>query len=98
VNLERLRDQLRWDRESIDAIEKCVAHQKVITNDILNLSKLETGHVALKNVDFDPKNSITTVMKMFEAEAQREGVTLRANLLISLTCFSKAIPIKYGRF
>jgi signal transduction histidine kinase len=83
VNLEKLQDRLRWDRESIDAVEKCVAHQKVITDDVLNLSELETGNVALKNVDFNPKDWITTVLKMFEAEAQYKCVTLRANLPIS---------------
>jgi PAS domain S-box-containing protein len=82
-DFERLREQLRWDRESIAAIEKCVAHQKVITDDVLVLSKLEVGKVVLRKADFNPKNNIVDVTKMFEVEANRKGLSLRCNLPVS---------------
>jgi len=82
-DLERLREQSRYDHESISAIEKCLAHQKVITDDVLNLSKLEVGKVALRMVEFNPKTTIIDAAKMFEAEANQKGVTLRFNLPMS---------------
>jgi PAS domain S-box-containing protein len=82
-DLKCLRDQVRWDQESVSAIEKCVAHQKVITDDVLNLSKLEVGKVVLRKLEFNPKTVIIDATKMFEAEANRKGVTLRFNLPIS---------------
>jgi PAS domain S-box-containing protein len=82
-DLERLREQSQWDQESLSAIEKCLAHQKVITDDVLNLSKLEVGEVLLRKVDFNPKTTIMDTTKMFEAEANQKGVTLRFNLPVS---------------
>jgi PAS domain S-box-containing protein len=78
-----LREQAREDQESIHAIEKCVAHQKVITDDVLNLSKLEVGKVVLRSVEFNPKSAVMEVMKMFEVEANRKGVALRFNFPVS---------------
>jgi PAS domain S-box-containing protein len=82
-DVERLREQARWDEESISAIEKCLAHQKVITDDVLDLSKLEVGKVMLHNVEFNPKTTIIDATKMFDAEANQKGVTLRFNLPVS---------------
>jgi len=82
-HLQRLRDQLKWDQESVTAIEKCVAHQKVITDDVLNLSKIEVGKVVLRKVDFNPKDVVMEVTKMFEAESNRKGINLRCNLPVS---------------
>ena len=82
-DLERLRIQVPLDQESICAIEKCSAHQKVITDDVLALSKLEVGKVVLRKVEFNPKTSIIDVTRMFEAEASRKGLTLRSNMPVS---------------
>ena len=82
-HLQQLRDQMKWDQESVTAMEKCVAHQKVITDDVLNLSKLEVGKVVLRKADFNPKEIVMEVTKMFEAEANRKGISLRCNLPVS---------------
>jgi PAS domain S-box-containing protein len=82
-DIDRLREQSQWDQESLSAIETCVAHQKVITDDVLNLSKLEVGKVVLRKVDFNPKKAVIEATKMFEAEANRKGISLRCNLPVS---------------
>ncbi|KAL1914494.1 uncharacterized protein VTP21DRAFT_8208 [Calcarisporiella thermophila] len=82
-DLERLREQLKHDEECVQAIFKCVAHQKIITDDVLNLSKLEQGKTILKSIEFDPKATISDVAKMFEAYTARKGLDFRLNFSIS---------------
>ncbi|KAJ3290461.1 hypothetical protein HK104_006766 [Borealophlyctis nickersoniae] len=78
-----LRSQLKHDAESIDAIAKCVEHQKVLTDDVLNLSKLELGKVTLKQIEFVPTETLTSCAKMFENPAARKSVSLRLDLPLS---------------
>lgn len=78
-----LREQLLLDEESLDAISTCAVHQQTVTDDVLNLSKLELGKVVLKKISFDLKSTISSVLKMFEVQAQRKGIELRASMPIS---------------
>ncbi|KND00199.1 PAS domain S-box protein [Spizellomyces punctatus DAOM BR117] len=82
-DVRTLQHQLDLDQDSIDAISKCVAHQKIITDDVLNISKLELGKLVLRAIPFDPKTTLSDVAKMFEAQATRQGLDLRVNLSIS---------------
>jgi hypothetical protein len=53
-DIQSLREQLPLDEESIGAIENCVAQQKVITDDVLNLSKVclkEYGYLIKRLTD-----------------------------------------------
>ena len=77
--------QLKWDSESVEAIEKCIAHQKVITDDVLNLSKLEASKVELQQVVFNPKIPLINVTKMFAAQARRKNLKLHVNLPVEDT-------------
>lgn len=90
-DLGLLREQLLLDEESLDAISTCAVHQQTVTDDVLNLSKLELGKVVLKKLNFDPKITISSVMKMFEVQAQRKGIELRACLPVADTII-KADP------
>jgi hypothetical protein len=53
TDIQTLREQLPLDEESILAIKNCVGQQKVITDDVLNLSKvcLEHVHVSRRLTD-----------------------------------------------
>lgn len=82
-DLDVLRNQLSLDEESLDAISTCSVHQQTVTDDVLNLSKLEFGKVVLKKVNFNPKDTISSAMKMFEVQALRKKIELRATLPVS---------------
>ena len=71
-----LYEQMLLDLESVAAISTCASRQKVITTDVLNLSKLEIGKVVLQNVDFNLKNVFDDVTKMFEAQARRKHLSI----------------------
>jgi PAS domain S-box-containing protein len=77
---QEVKKQIRLDAESLAAVAACVAHQKVITDDVLNLSKLNLGKVVLQKVPFLPSTVISNVTKMFAVQANRKGVVLHTNL------------------
>ncbi len=67
-------------RESVGTIFGCVKHQKVITDDVLTLSKLEAGKVTCKMAPFDVCASVNMACKMFEAEMLNRSLKLELNL------------------
>ncbi|KAJ3013857.1 hypothetical protein HKX48_005485 [Thoreauomyces humboldtii] len=74
---------LRQDVEAIEAIQMCARHQQVITDDVLNLSKLRSKRIMLNPVWCDPADVLARVVRMFRAESAKKGVKLVA--LIKLT-------------
>jgi predicted ATPase/signal transduction histidine kinase/CheY-like chemotaxis protein len=91
---KELTQQLITLQESIDAIYDCAQHQTIITNDVLDLSKLEAGKVQLNEVAFFPKTIVDSVIRMFESQASDK------KLLLSPVFVGEAIAIKSdpGRF
>ncbi|KAI8823622.1 uncharacterized protein EV422DRAFT_565558 [Fimicolochytrium jonesii] len=81
-DIQLLQAQLVDDEDSLDAIGKCVAHQKIITDDVLNVSKLDLGKIKLDQVEMDLKESLHNVCKMFEVQASSKGLDLRVNFPI----------------
>jgi signal transduction histidine kinase/CheY-like chemotaxis protein len=75
-----LRNQWADDTESVEAIAICAAHMKTVTDDLLSLSMLEGGKIMLENVPFDPKATISSVIKMFSTPAKKKGVQLLADV------------------
>lgn len=70
---------LNQDRESTECIRECAMQQKIICDDILNLSKLEGGKIELKSSDFNPKEIIRAVLCMQKLEIERKQLRLTLN-------------------
>jgi signal transduction histidine kinase/DNA-binding NarL/FixJ family response regulator len=75
-----LRYQLAGDMISVDAIAVCAEQMKTVSDDVLSLSKLEEGKVVLEKVQFDPKITIASVIKIFSTIAQKKGVSIFEDL------------------
>lgn len=72
-----MKNLLDYDLESITAIDICTSHQKKITDDVLNLSKLvQTGGVSNHALPCQPEHVVIRVMQMFRAESRIKNVTL----------------------
>jgi signal transduction histidine kinase len=80
ADVTSLRNQLTEDTESIDAIAISAEHMKTLTDDLLSLSKLESGKVILEKLPFDPKATIFSVIKMFSTLAKKKGIELLHDL------------------
>ncbi|KAH7398125.1 hypothetical protein BKA64DRAFT_58309 [Cadophora sp. MPI-SDFR-AT-0126] len=80
MDVASLQSQLTEDIISVDAIAVCAEHMKVVTDDVLSLSKLDEGKVVLEHVPLDLNATVSSVIKMFSTAAQTKGVELFANL------------------
>ena len=80
VDVTSLWNQWAEDAESIDAIATSAEHMKTLTDDLLSLSKLESGKVILEKSPFDPKATICSVIKMFSTLARKKGIQLLSDL------------------
>jgi PAS domain S-box-containing protein len=69
---EKLTIYMEQDKESIEAITACAKQQKIICDDVLNLSKLEAGKIELNYVCFNPKDVINEVGLMLNTEIARK--------------------------
>ena len=72
------------------AITTSAEHLLVIINDILDLSKLEAGKMALENVGFTPAHLLAEVEQTLQYKAEEQGLTLVARV------GSKVPPVLIG--
>eukprot|EP01114_Cavostelium_apophysatum_P014679 TRINITY_DN3865_c0_g1_i1.p1 TRINITY_DN3865_c0_g1~~TRINITY_DN3865_c0_g1_i1.p1 ORF type:complete len:760 (+),score=192.26 TRINITY_DN3865_c0_g1_i1:237-2516(+) len=61
-------DSINQMQNSVNTIDKCSQHQKALTDDVLNLSKLENNKLELNYTPFKPKDLVDSVMTMFQPQ------------------------------
>eukprot|EP01113_Clastostelium_recurvatum_P015497 TRINITY_DN18656_c0_g1_i1.p1 TRINITY_DN18656_c0_g1~~TRINITY_DN18656_c0_g1_i1.p1 ORF type:complete len:1206 (+),score=183.51 TRINITY_DN18656_c0_g1_i1:147-3620(+) len=71
------------DQEAIRAIEVCARHQLVVTNDVLEMSKLEAGRVRLHIVAFIPAEIVRIAVQMFAADMGGKAITYTLHLRLN---------------
>ncbi|KAH0541507.1 hypothetical protein FGG08_004048 [Glutinoglossum americanum] len=79
-DVSALAAQLSDDLDSLDAIAASADHMRAVSDNVLSLSKLESGKVILQSMPFDPKAAITDTIKMFTTPARNKGVELLRDL------------------
>jgi len=76
IEKETLQSALTSTCASAETILSCVLHQKRIVDDILVVSRLESGVLVVTPVPTQPSHLIQTALKMFEAEVRTSNTTL----------------------
>jgi signal transduction histidine kinase/CheY-like chemotaxis protein len=69
--------------QTLDAAQTilgCSQHMKRIVDDILTISKLDSGLLAITPVDAEPKSVASHAVKMFESEAKAAGVDMALHI------------------
>ncbi|MFT3801204.1 MAG: PAS domain S-box protein [Burkholderiaceae bacterium] len=66
----------------VEAIREAGWHLLMLTEDVLDLSKVEAGKVSLNIVHFDLRSLLDEVIRLVENQAQAAGVSLRADYLL----------------
>ena len=64
----------RKQLENLDTINRSGEHLLALINEVLEISKIETGKIALKITPFDLHELLREVMNMFEDSAERKGL------------------------
>ena len=66
--------------KKVKIIRNSVKHLSQITNEILDLSKLEKDHIQLEKIAFNPANEIMMLHEQYELEVQERGNSLIVEL------------------
>lgn len=80
TDLLRLRPLPEEDKEFIETIHvsgHALARQ---INEILDLSKIEAGHMTVEIIDFDLYVLVNTTLKIFQTKALEKGLVIRSNI------------------
>jgi len=74
--LLREKDITKKQRGLVKTMQGCAEHLRNMINDLLDLSKLESDKLELASVAFDLRNFTETLIKTFELEAEKKGISL----------------------
>ncbi|KAK4495273.1 hypothetical protein PRZ48_013602 [Zasmidium cellare] len=74
------RDTIETSLDSANTIMACVAHQKTIIDDVLTLSKLNSGLLQTSPVEVNPVVEVDGALKIFEPELQQADIELEFNV------------------
>lgn len=67
-------------KEMLEIIETCGGSLLSILNDVLDLSKVESNKLSFEKVDFDLKQAVVDVVKLFKLNAENKNVSLVHNV------------------
>ncbi|GAB7365113.1 hypothetical protein MBLNU230_g6203t1 [Neophaeotheca triangularis] len=70
------KDTLESQMESAEIIMACAQHQKRIIDDVLTLSKLDSGLLLVTPVEVQPAEAVKQSLKMFDSELQKADIQL----------------------
>ena len=73
VNMEKLSTE---DQECLKIAKDSGFHLLSILNNMLNISKMESGKLTLENTPFDPVDTIHQVVQVFKKGAQKKGLAI----------------------
>lgn len=73
-------DSAETRREYADSIWTSGRHLLSIVDDVLDMSKVEAGEMALDRASFDPVRLLESCLRLVETEAEQQGVSLVSNI------------------
>jgi PAS domain S-box-containing protein len=68
-------------RDYLEIINRSGANLLSMINDVLEISKIESGRATLREGDFDLHSLLTSIREMFSLRAEEKGLTLRCDHL-----------------
>ncbi len=74
----QLSEAERW--EYLEAIERSGIHLQQIIDDVLELSKIESGHLELRHEPFSLRDTLEQLMMVFRGTAKEKGLVLRLSV------------------
>jgi two-component system sensor histidine kinase RpfC len=78
TDLLRLRPLSGEEKDCVETIHVSAHALARQINEILDLSKIESGRMAIETIDFDLYVLVNTTLRIFQTQAQDNGLTLRS--------------------
>jgi signal transduction histidine kinase/CheY-like chemotaxis protein/HPt (histidine-containing phosphotransfer) domain-containing protein len=100
IGLTELTLQSQLSAEQKDNLETVLTAARSLLellNDILDLSKLEAGRMALERIDFDFRDRIESVVRTFRLGAEHKGLSLDLWISDKVPRWVKGDPLKLGQ-
>jgi Amt family ammonium transporter len=73
-------DLTQEQRSFLQLIQQSADHMLHVINDILDLSKIEAGHLLLEQIEFEPARVIERVVATLRARARQKGLNLNHHI------------------
>lgn len=80
--------------EAVEVMDTSSAQLSTLLNDILDLSRIESGAVTVESIPFDLKSAIENVMRLFRAKAEERGLDLSLELDPNLSPWIQGDPTR----
>lgn len=80
---EMERKSVLYLRDVVGSISKCSVQQKIIVDDVLDLSRLDSNKIELNPVPFSLRSTISTVLQMFTPQIAQSKIEIVTNLPVS---------------
>jgi len=97
VNL-LLNTNVSKDQEKfLNAINSSAENLKVIINDILDLSIIESGNLSFEKIGFSPSQQIKSVLEMFTFQANEKGLTLDFKVAENADSILIGDPVRFNQ-
>lgn len=81
-------------RKYLEAINYSANTLHSLINQILDLSKINSGKLELENIDFNPIETIESVVNTFQHNAQKKGITIKPFIHASVPSTLKGDPVR----
>jgi signal transduction histidine kinase/CheY-like chemotaxis protein len=81
-------------RDQLETAQRCAYSLLALLNDILDLSKIEAGKMALEKIPFHPRTVVDDCVKSYAAKAAQKGVELRFEQDATVCCDALGDPLR----
>jgi PAS domain S-box-containing protein len=81
-------------REYLDVAHSSAESLLTLLNNILDLSKIEAGHVQLEDLVFTPRDVVDELVKLYQPLSQQKGLALRLEASPSLPAAVRGDPLR----
>jgi signal transduction histidine kinase len=78
--VSKISSELLEAKELLETLHVCTEQQRLIVDDVLDLSKLENNKVTLNSETFSPKQVILATLQMFQQQMTEKKLTLNLGL------------------
>jgi PAS domain S-box-containing protein len=81
-------------REYVDTIKRNGDHLLSIINDILDISKIESGKMTIEHIESAPGTLVTEVVAMMDVRAKAKGISLRVAFDTTVPAHIQTDPVR----
>jgi len=97
TNILKSTDLSSDQREHLKLISISSNNLLAIINDILDLSKIESGQINIEDIDFDITENLQEVIKLLSFKSKEKGITIKTHINKDVPKYLKGDPIRLNQ-